>query len=441
MAASLDVAVTYSSIRDYIDKNDGGRKRHVQHHLVHTDLALGAIRLHLAAPPPPPELSSAGRNIVITGGGTDIGNAIAVAFAKAGAESVAILGRREDKLRSGAANISAAATQGTTQVLYETTDLLNLDQTKAAFLDVANKVRARLMKPLAPFSALFGLTTAWHASSALEKADALANCLTKVGVPIDTAGSPEYKLDATPFNLRLNYTLVAIAAVTTTQHVQDAVACARQLGIKTIQSAAGTVMRTLGSRRGWTLVEGGSRLVHVAWEVYNQGKRAFSHGTCPGVGMGGHVLHGGDGSWPTQPWVNCTESENPDLFWALRGAGGSMGIVTEFRGLTRPQGIRWHETFYSTSLYTKALSESQLQSFISYWFKQAKSNKRDWYVQIDLHGGENSAVSKPSVDSTSYALRDYLFMYLLYDRVDKGGACPADGHLYMENFAKTSPPT
>lgn len=29
--------------------------------------------------------------------------------------------------------------------------------------------------------------------------------------------------------------------------------------------------------------------------------------------------------------VNCSASENPDLFWAIRGAGGSMGIVTEFR--------------------------------------------------------------------------------------------------------------
>lgn len=29
--------------------------------------------------------------------------------------------------------------------------------------------------------------------------------------------------------------------------------------------------------------------------------------------------------------VNCSETENSDLFWAIRGAGGSMGIVTEFR--------------------------------------------------------------------------------------------------------------
>ncbi len=67
------------------------------------------------------------------------------------------------------------------------------------------------------------------------------------------------------------------------------------------------------------------------------------------VGVGGHVLHGGYGvsshthglalDWlvgativlANSTIVNCSETENADLFWALRGAGGSMGIVTEFR--------------------------------------------------------------------------------------------------------------
>lgn len=29
--------------------------------------------------------------------------------------------------------------------------------------------------------------------------------------------------------------------------------------------------------------------------------------------------------------VSCSATENPDVFWALRGAGGSMGVVTEFQ--------------------------------------------------------------------------------------------------------------
>lgn len=91
--------------------------------------------------PTRPELSAAGKNVLVTGGGTSIGNAIAVAFAKAGAKSVSILGRREDALKAGAANISAAAaSQRTTTVLYESADLQELAQTKAAFHSIATQV-------------------------------------------------------------------------------------------------------------------------------------------------------------------------------------------------------------------------------------------------------------------------------------------------------------
>lgn len=63
----------------------------------------------------------------------------------------------------------------------------------------------------------------------------------------------------------------------------------------------------------------------------------------------------------------------------------------------------------------------------------ARANKRDWYVQIDLHGGTNSAVTKPDVESSSYVHRDYLLMYVFYDRVDKG-SYPPDGFSFVQNF-------
>lgn len=67
------------------------------------------------------------------------------------------------------------------------------------------------------------------------------------------------------------------------------------------------------------------------------------------VGIGGHSLHGGYGfssrthglalDWiqgatvvlANATVVNCSAEENPDLFWALRGAGSSFGIVTSFQ--------------------------------------------------------------------------------------------------------------
>ncbi|KAK5660198.1 hypothetical protein OQA88_13668 [Cercophora sp. LCS_1] len=425
------------------------------------------------------------------------------------------------------------------------------------------------MLHLAPLFALLGLA----AASPFEKQAALTDCLSKSGVPINAPGTPDWKLDASPYNLRLNFTPVGIAVPTTTKHVQDTVACAARLGVKANAKCGGHSYGSFGlggedghltleldrmnevildKETGIARVQGGARLGHVASELYKQGNRGFSHGTCPGVGVGGHALHGGYGvsshtkglalDWmvgatvvlANSTVVECSETENPDLFWAIRGAGSSFGVVTEFRfktfevpqtvtifvaalrwgtaeralagfkavqefaadmptelnmrlfmtpkfinleglyygdkaglqaamapliaktnatfqlqqeggwldqikhfggGLALDQGhpYDYHETFYSSSLYTNALNDTQVEAFVNYWFNYAKSNKRDWYVHIDIHGGKHSAVSKPAPGSASYAHRDYLFMYLFYDRVDKG-VFPTTGFGHIQNF-------
>lgn len=132
---------------------------------------------------------------------------------------------------------------------------------------------------------------------------AVEDCLTAAGVPIDHYGSVDWSQDAAPFNLRLNYTPVAIAVPTTIKHVQDAVACGQKLGVKTNPKCGGHSYASFGlggedghltiemdrmdlvkldNVTGIATVQGGARLGHVAAELYAQGKRDFSHGTCPG---------------------------------------------------------------------------------------------------------------------------------------------------------------
>lgn len=86
-----------------------------------------------------PELSAEGKNVVVTGGGTGIGNAVAVAFAMAGAKSITIIGRRVEKLEAGTRAISAA-TSTDTKVQYKQVDLKDNDKTTEAFREVAEGV-------------------------------------------------------------------------------------------------------------------------------------------------------------------------------------------------------------------------------------------------------------------------------------------------------------
>ncbi|KAH8899810.1 NAD(P)-binding protein [Thozetella sp. PMI_491] len=86
------------------------------------------------------ELSVTGKNVVVTGGGTGIGKSIAVAFAQAGAKSVAILGRRSGVLESAVKEIEKAATGSGAQIFFEVVDLCSKEQTVGALASVKSKV-------------------------------------------------------------------------------------------------------------------------------------------------------------------------------------------------------------------------------------------------------------------------------------------------------------
>ncbi|KAI7773007.1 hypothetical protein LA080_012498 [Diaporthe eres] len=86
------------------------------------------------------ELSASGKNVVITGGGTGVGLAIAMAFSQAGAKSVSILGRRLDRLETAAIDISNAKADPETLVIFETADLMDRAQVDKAFRSLHEKV-------------------------------------------------------------------------------------------------------------------------------------------------------------------------------------------------------------------------------------------------------------------------------------------------------------
>lgn len=95
------------------------------------------------------------------------------------------------------------------------------------------------------------------------------------------------------------------------------------------------------------VARGGALWCEVYAEAEKFGLTAVG-GICPDVGVGGFALHGGYGFLTSKHGlsadnileaevvladgsiVRASDDENEDLFWALKGAGGCFGIVTEF---------------------------------------------------------------------------------------------------------------
>lgn len=287
----------------------------------------------------------------------------------------------------------------------------------------------------------------------------------------------------------------------------------------------------------------GNRLGDVALALNNAG-RAIPHGTCPYVGIGGHSGHGGFG-FTSRMWgltldtitsldvvlangsiVTASETQNPDLFWAMRGSASSFGITTSLSvktfaapsyainfqytwdltaaaaadalgsfqdfvtsnipaelgmelvvgkgsssgkvnfGLTGswygdqqavnttikpfidsiPSQPTWidfsgngtwidsliawgggsvntklkpdsNDTFYAKSLMTptdQPLTADARTAFMSYLATVGFSSNLNWFMEVELYGGSNSAVNAVPSDATAFVHRDSIFTWQLY---------------------------
>jgi NAD(P)-dependent dehydrogenase (short-subunit alcohol dehydrogenase family) len=95
-----------------------------------------------AISPTRPEITVAGKNVVITGGGTGIGKAAAIAFAQAGAKSVSIIGRRIDRLQTAGAAITEA--NPSTHVVLQTGDVSDRTSIEAALAAIVETTGGKI---------------------------------------------------------------------------------------------------------------------------------------------------------------------------------------------------------------------------------------------------------------------------------------------------------
>jgi FAD/FMN-containing dehydrogenase len=157
----------------------------------------------------------------------------------------------------------------------------------------------------------------------------------------------------------------AVVLCTTPADVAETITFARRVGAEVAARSGGhcfagrsstrgmlidlSAMRSVSVAAGVATVEAGALLGDV-YEGLDGHRLTIAAGACPSVGIAGLTLGGGLGILGRRYGltsdqlvgaqvvladgrvVDCDEHREPDLFWALRGAGGGQfGIVTSFR--------------------------------------------------------------------------------------------------------------
>lgn len=187
-----------------------------------------------------------------------------------------------------------------------------------------------------------------------------------LGGRVHLPGDPGYDAARTPWNLAVDQRPAAVALPRSADEVATVVRAAAAAGLRVAPQSTGhnagplaaqgladvVIVRTseMGTAiadptRGIVRVQGGA-LWEPAVEAAAAHGRAVLHGSSPDVGIAGYTLGGGIGWYARKlglaansltavelviadgTLVRADQATNPELFWAVRGGGGSFGVVT-----------------------------------------------------------------------------------------------------------------
>ncbi|CAG7854205.1 SubName: Full=Related to reticuline oxidase (Berberine bridge enzyme) {ECO:0000313/EMBL:CCA70426.1} [Serendipita indica DSM 11827] len=255
-----------------------------------------------------------------------------------------------------------------------------------------NPTRARDARPVSSGSSLFAAALKATATMGLLSMLPLAlaattgtnptlkSCLNNVFA--SNKGAVSYPTDlfyqltaVKPYNTDIKVTPAAVTRPTTTDEVSRVVQCAAAAGLKVQPRSGGHSYGNycIGGEDGAVVVDlvnfqkfsmdtntwfatfgSGTLLGDLTDRLFKNGGRAIAHGTCPQVGSGGHLTIGGLGPLSRQygaaldhveevevvlangTITRASNTQNTDLFFAMKGAAASFGIITEFVVHTEP---------------------------------------------------------------------------------------------------------
>ena len=253
----------------------------------------------------------------------------------------------------------------------------------------------------------------------------LQDCLGASNIPVRFSFSSDFDDLKRPYNLRITYNPAVIVLPSTSQHVSGAVKCAGQSKVRVQAKSGGHSYGSFssGGQDGSMIIDlqnfqqivvndtgvasigAGVRLGNLATGIYNKTKRALPHGTCPGVGVGGHATHGGFG-YSSRAWgltldtivgmdavlangaqIHVDKDSFPDLWYALRGDAADIGIITTFYFQTLPAPdsvVNW--SFDLPKMFTNASTTASAFDHIQSFALNASFTDRNLGLGIFLDG-------------------------------------------------------
>ena len=205
----------------------------------------------------------------------------------------------------------------------------------------------------------------------LSSTDAARALKTECGDLVHLPGDPSYDAVRMPWNVAVDQRPAAVAMPTTAAEVAAVVTAAAAVGLRVAPQSTGhaagalaqhrlddaVLLRTLhltdvtvDAERRVARAGGGTLWQDVVAAAAPHGLAAL-HGSSPDVGVSGYTLGGGIGWYARKlglaansltaveivsadgELVRADEQHHSELFWAVRGGGGSFGVVTalEFR--------------------------------------------------------------------------------------------------------------
>ncbi|KAJ6524534.1 glucooligosaccharide oxidase [Mycena capillaripes] len=224
------------------------------------------------------------------------------------------------------------------------------------------------------------------------------------GVTSFFPGDAGYANASRPFNLRFTLEPVAVVYPATVHELAEIVKIgkANHLRVSARSGGHSYIANGLGGENGTlvidmakftditinpaartAVIETGNRLGDIALALNDYGF-AMPHGTCPYVGLGGHASYGGYG-FTSRMWgltldnilsinlvlangtiAKASKDVNPDLFWALRGAGPSFAITTsiEFAVFPAPASVIIFQYNWQLDVEKAATALDTFQKFV-----------------------------------------------------------------------------